>query len=114
MGFPPGIIIILSGPTSALYKVLIFLLTDSLHSIIPLGRVYPWWPSFKALIAALTACAGDLKSDCPKLKSIISFPSFVNFFVFANILYTASVPSLFTLLAILIKLILLNLIFSEN
>ena len=36
---PERIIIILSGSTFALYKVLIFLLTASLHSIIPFGKV---------------------------------------------------------------------------
>ena len=37
-------------------------------------------------IEASTACCGDLKSDWPKLKSIIFFPYCVNFFVSANML----------------------------
>ena len=38
VGFPPGIITILSGSTSALYKFFIFRLTAKRHSIIPLGN----------------------------------------------------------------------------
>jgi aspartate/methionine/tyrosine aminotransferase len=39
VGLPPGIITILSDPILTLYKLLIFLLTASLHSIIPFGNV---------------------------------------------------------------------------
>ena len=57
---------------SLLYNFLIFLVTACLHSIIPFGRTYPWWPSSNAFFAASTACFGDLKFDPEKILSLIT------------------------------------------
>src|SRR6056300_731142 len=92
VGLPPGIIVILSGSTSALYRFFIHLVTACLHSKIPLDKTYPWCPSSKAFLAASTTRFGVLKSGCPSPRCIIGFPAASNFFASAKTLNADSVP----------------------